>query len=1000
MKRTFFMLLIACVSYHFAQAQKISNPDIQKMIDAYKNDPRGPYKEIRWFCDDGTIIPPKEKCPEPGGVQRASYKDAVKDLADRNHVFLGQILATTDQSDFLDADNNYSRLKQYQLENYLKKIDDGWVNRKAQYYRGATQVEDEMEWGINFLKWIFNSDQLLEENFLLVRQTVRVLPHREDGDLSLRIRANSKVLADEYARFMDLRIKIHGQPEPRDLNDVIAFKDAHQNKLSAKQQKLLEELIDDMRKFYAPVDINRLKAYLKQVPANAKIYKTLNDYLDAYKAEAMPQNLQSTAEVILAIRKSITDVDSRRSRLALLDLSLALEEIYFKAISSWSPQSIHEMAVKIQAAGQVACGTGFLELWEWEALSKQLKEIPSPEDVAAQQAYLAAARRLVEWGAGMTRAIYQDVIELYRPFEPKASGFLDDLIRSSGLLDLGETVGTLGDLINKGQERQNYLLGTENASHARGLNTGIVKGELVVLEETTEDMAVDKNKIYVFHRPPSDLKPVAGIATVTEGNLVSHVQLLARNLSIPNAVISDQNFAALKAFNGEQVFYAVSPDGQVMIKKVDQMTDRDQALFKQEQKKRSEERVRVPIDKIDLSQTKVLNMNAVNATSSGVVCGPKAANLGQLKAMFPKQVVEGLVIPFGIFRAHMDQTMPGQTVSYWQFLNQAFAEAEKMRETGKSDGEIEPFLLEKLNTLRAAIMEMTFFPEFVEDLNRQFTKIFKDDLGKVPVFIRSDTNMEDLPDFTGAGLNLTLFNIVDADRILRGIKEVWASPYTERSFKWRQRYLLNPENVFPSILIIPSVDVDFSGVLITKGITTDEADDLTVAISRGAGGAVDGQAAEAYLLRADSTHQLLTPAREPSYRRLPVSGGTSNHVATFNHPIAKEKNLQTIREFARIVEATFPQATQTEPASAYDVEFGFKDDKFWLFQIRPFVESKQNWEFVKEELPTGSAEVNQGKNIMNYWWIIPILLVLIGGGIFWKTRQTTNDIDTQTSDIN
>jgi hypothetical protein len=41
-------------------------------------------------------------------------------------------------------------------------------------------------------------------------------------------------------------------------------------------------------------------------------------------------------------------------------------------------------------------------------------------DVAAQQAYLAAARRLVEWGAGMTRAIYQDVMELYRPFEPKA----------------------------------------------------------------------------------------------------------------------------------------------------------------------------------------------------------------------------------------------------------------------------------------------------------------------------------------------------------------------------------------------------------------------------------------------------------------------------------------------------------------------------------------------------------------------------------------------------
>ena len=28
-----------------------------------------------------------------------------------------------------------------------------------------------------------------------------------------------------------------------------------------------------------------------------------------------------------------------------------------------------------------------------------------------------------------------------------------------------------------------------------------------------------------------------------------------------------------------------------------------------------------------------------------------------------------------------------------------------------------------------------------------------------------------------------------ADKIIQGIKDVWASPYTERSFKWRQKYL-------------------------------------------------------------------------------------------------------------------------------------------------------------------------------------------------------------------
>ena len=65
-----------------------------------------------------------------------------------------------------------------------------------------------------------------------------------------------------------------------------------------------------------------------------------------------------------------------------------------------------------------------------------------------------------------------------------------------------------------------------------------------------------------------------------------------------------------------------------------------------------------------------------------ILCGPKAANLGQLKKMFPDNVVEGLVIPFGIFREHMDQPMPDQGKSYWKFLNDMFSEAEKMRSEG------------------------------------------------------------------------------------------------------------------------------------------------------------------------------------------------------------------------------------------------------------------------------------------------------------------------------
>ncbi|MEP3836114.1 MAG: PEP/pyruvate-binding domain-containing protein, partial [Algibacter sp.] len=445
--------------------------------------------------------------------------------------------------------------------------------------------------------------------------------------------------------------------------------------------------------------------------------------------------------------------------------------------------------------------------------------------------------------------------------------------------------------------------------------------------------------IYIFQRPPADLKPVAGIATVSEGNMVSHVQLLARNLGIPNAALSDDNLKSLKKYHGTKVFYAVSNKGTIIMKAEKDMTDTERLLFVK--KERNAEKIEVPVENIKLTETNILNMRDVDATDSGQLCGPKAANLGQLKKMFPDQVVEGLVIPFGIFKEHMNQKMPNQDVSYWVFLNRMFAEAEKMRVNGVSESQVENYQLQELEILRKAIKVMPLNPDFISQLERQFTSVLGKDLGEIPVFLRSDTNMEDLKDFTGAGLNLTLFNVADKNKIIEGIKDVWASPYTERSFKWRQKYLLNPENVFPSILVIPSVDVDYSGVLITKGISNGEENDLTVAFSRGAGGAVDGQSAETYLIHINGGTRFLAPAREPYYNRLPITGGTEKKSATFETPILNQQNISEIRNLAKTIRATLPTETNSDYGGAYDVELGFKDDKLWLFQIRPFVENKK-----------------------------------------------------------
>ena len=50
------------------------------------------------------------------------------------------------------------------------------------------------------------------------------------------------------------------------------------------------------------------------------------------------------------------------------------------------------------------------------------------------------------------------------------------------------------------------------------------------------------------------------------------------------------------------------------------------------------------------------------------------------------------------------------------------------------------------------------------------------------VFVRSDTNVEDLPGFSGAGLNLTLPNVVGFENVVAAIQKVWASPFSARAF--------------------------------------------------------------------------------------------------------------------------------------------------------------------------------------------------------------------------
>lgn len=923
-------------------SQKKSNAYIKSLVEEYKNDARGPYFRIKWFCKDGSIREPKDPCPDNigGGIQHATHKNSAYDLRKSNHIFFAEILSNTSVQQFLDTTNNFSRIKQYQIGKYLASIDNGWILRKGQFYRGAIQSEDEEAWGKEFYETVLKEDAFLNENYYLIKQSLKDIPHNGDSNIAQLMRSESKVLAEEVPSFMDIRIKIHGNPQKTDILLVENFMREKATKIPEKSKKTFEKLLKTMAAFYAPLNYKTIATELAKIKDDSKVLASLKDFIAEDKSTLTSKDIVlKITENLKLIRENIHTFKNGRNRLQLLDLSNQLEKILLIETQNWNPETLEETILKVETLTRAAYANGLLESWEFETVKPIFTNALKSDKTTLGElnSLVTNARRIVEWSVSLVKANYQENVNEYAGFEPLAYGFIDDQIRNSIALNLGETVSKLNSFAAKVSNVNNNVMNISNQDAIRGLNPGYAFGKLIVVAGNPDEVEVNTNHIYIFQKPPADLKPVAGIMTVSEGNLVSHVQLLARNLGIPNAALSNENLNALIKYSDKNVFYAVSNKGNVILKLENEMTLEEKKLF--DKKEKSKNMIEVPTDKLKLDVSKIINMRDVKATDSGILCGPKAANLGELKNLFPNKVVEGIIIPFGIFKTHMNKQMPTKNQTYWEYLNSTFIKAKALKNNGVSDEEVEKYLISSLKELHTAILKINLDDGFIKDLKNNFTTVLGKDIGKIPVFLRSDTNMEDLKDFTGAGLNLTLFNVLEEQKIIQGIKEVWASAYTERSFKWRQKYLLNPENVYPSILIIPSVDVDYSGVMITKGINEGTENDLTVAISKGAGGAVDGQSAETRLITIE-TNYLLSPARQADYIRLPKTGGTKKYYTSFNKPILNEGNIKDIRNLAieirRKIDGKSPKYKH-----AHDVEFGFKDNKLWLFQIRPFVENKQ-----------------------------------------------------------
>jgi len=919
-----------------------SSPDAATMrqwVEQFKQSERGPFERIRWFCADGTILPPKPSAcsTHGGGVQHGEWNGSAKQIRGQG-ILLATVLSSVDPSDFIGKAARVNDLRQILLEKFLVRVDDGWVFHRARSaYRGALQIEDEQAAAYAIVIALLDDPNWqTPERFLLLREAVRLLPLDQDEQTTSKIRLMAVELADADASFMPLRVKLHGSPDEGDAHRVRAYAQKSANKVLADKFEVLADLLD---KLYRPG--SALPALKRLANASRQAQKSALDgvisQLANTKEEDADVRLEQLADLMVKWRMTVEAGKGRSAdRLRLLQASLLLEGEVFALANQLSTASgvvRRRQLDQLMAMTRALYGIGLLSQRQMRAFAAESKGLQSHTDPIAINEYLTALRylaRVPQWAQRNLEFQFSSVIALWKPLTPLAGLMTQDRLRESPLLPFTRILDGLTSDAASLAGVSHLVFGKKMDRGIRPLNPGLRRGVLLPSPEPGEKFRPDG--IYILPSTTHELPPVAGIITMGEGSSLSHVQLLARNMGIPNVVGEESLINIAVDHFGQRVVMAVSRRGSVTIARDDASWDH---AFGRE---KAEDSLAIAVDlkRLNLEDESLHPLRDIRSDDSGRIVGPKAANLGELAAHYPDRVARGLAIPFGVFRHYLDQPIEPGGPSVFDWMRGEYAAIREI-----DDGELrETRTAALLSHLRRWITESDPGTAFRAQLKAALAETYGETISGL--FVRSDTNVEDLPGFSGAGLNLTLANVVGMDALIEAIKRVWASPFSDRAYSWRQAHMRLPEHVYPAVLLLQSVNSDKSGVMVTADVDSGDRRWLTIVASEGVGGAVDGQSAEELRVnRSSGEVRLLAQASDPLRSNLAAAGGVERVAAAGSESLLAEGEIEQLRALADDVEQYFPSLRREAGAPlAADIEYGFVKGRLVLFQLRPFVENR------------------------------------------------------------
>lgn len=316
------------------------------------------------------------------------------------------------------------------------------------------------------------------------------------------------------------------------------------------------------------------------------------------------------------------------------------------------------------------------------------------------------------------------------------------------------------------------------------VSLGEAIGRVRVITGPLDPTTIVGDEILVLAETPGDLPPVRALVTNDLQTPLSHVAVLSESRGTPDmalrGVIDDEAWRAFEGRNarlvvGARTFSLEAVEGAAVIERAASLA----------------------LPSVDATSLALVSLADLSLDDVPRV-GTKAAQLAEVRRL-GLPTADGFVVPMGHYLAHLSRSAIDTHASTLRAIP-GFD-----RDRGVRD--------RALAALRARIGSADVDAALLDALVARAAT-----LGAARVILRSSTNAEDLPGWSGAGLyDSVVADAHDRDELARALREVWASVYTVRAFDERELAGVSHDDVAMAVLVQPFLsEVRAMGVVITE----------------------------------------------------------------------------------------------------------------------------------------------------------------------------------------